>query len=323
MTPDAPPGIPAPVARRAVEWLLEAQFADTPEQVRQAIDDWCREHPDHLRAWQHIEQVNRHFSPLASSLAPQVTRQILASPRLSRRGTLKGLSLLLAAGGSGYLVANGQSWHPWLADQRTGVGEQRRISLPDAGLVILNSGTSLDIRYSDTERRLHLLRGEIHIRTAPDPAGRPFYVETAEGRLQPIGTRFSVRQLERRSRVEVYQGAVRVQPGELPHATRLDAGQGLDFSRAGLSPRRDVQPSDAAWTQGMIVASGMPLAEFVAELSRHRHGIVRCDPSIARLKVSGTYPIGHGDQALQALSEALPIRVRRVTPYWISLLPAD
>ena len=38
--------------------------------------------------------------------------------------------------------------------------------------------------------------------------------------------------------------------------------------------------------------------------------------------VSGTYPISQTDQVLEALSDALPIRQRRLTRYWITLLPA-
>ena len=39
------------------------------------------------------------------------------------------------------------------------------------------------------------------------------------------------------------------------------------------------------------MADRMPLAEVLAELARYRRGLLRCDPQLARLAVSGAYPL--------------------------------
>lgn len=41
----------------------------------------------------------------------------------------------------------------------------------------------------------------------------------------------------------------------------------------------------------MLMADRMPLAEVLAELARYRRGLLRCDPQLARLAVSGAYPL--------------------------------
>jgi len=61
----------------------------------------------------------------------------------------------------------------------------------------------------------------------------------------------------------------------------------------------------------------------VAELARHRPGVLRCSPEVAGLRVSGALSLRDTDAALHALADRLPIAVRRLTRYWVSVGPAD
>jgi len=76
-----------------------------------------------------------------------------------------------------------------------------------------------------------------------------------------------------------------------------------------------------AWTRGQLVAERMRLADFIDQLARHRPGVLRCDPAVAELPISGVFPLADTDRVLAALSEALPVQVRTVTPYWITVAP--
>ncbi|WP_370444251.1 hypothetical protein [Candidatus Burkholderia verschuerenii] len=53
----------------------------------------------------------------------------------------------------------------------------------------------------------------------------------------------------------------------------------------------------------------MRLADFLSEIGRYRRGVVRCDASIADLRLSGTYPLDDTDRVLAALAHALPVRI--------------
>ena len=77
--------------------------------------------------------------------------------------------------------------------------------------------------------------------------------------------------------------------------------------------------SVGAWQQGSIIAINRPLGELLAELSRYRPGVVRCDPAIAQLKVSGAFPIDDTDMALSALESGFSLRVRRFSRYWVNV----
>ena len=322
-----PPDLPPEVAQRAVEWLVELQSGEAGAHTRAAWQQWRDAHPDHERAWRHIETMNARWRSLASPLASATAHAAIApagSPQ--RRQTVKTLAVVLFAGGAAWLGEQHAPWRAWIADESTAVGQRRRLQLADGTAVTLNTASAVSIDYSAEARRLQLAAGEIFIATAQrgDAAqrARPFLVETRHGILRALGTRFNVRLLETGCRVAVFEGAVEVSvTGASPLV--LPAGQALEFSRRGISSPQPANDSENAWTDGMLIASGMCLQDFAAELARYRRGVLSCDPAIAELRISGSYPLGDTDRVLQAVSAALPVKVHYFTRYRASLRPVS
>jgi transmembrane sensor len=156
-----------------------------------------------------------------------------------------------------------------------------------------------------------------------DASQRRFFVDTAQGRLEALGTRFAVRQDAADARLDVFEGAVRIEPADAPQdAVVLHAGQRARFDKHGVAPPGSVIADDAAWTDGVIVASSTRLEDFLAEVGRYRRGVLRCDPAIADLRLSGTYPLDDTDRILAALTHALPVRIDYMTRYWVTVQPA-
>lgn len=109
-------------------------------------------------------------------------------------------------------------------------------------------------------------------------------------------------------------------PLGLSHVERIvQAGEQAQFTARAIEPLTALEDGDGAWTDGMLVAVDMRLDAFLAELSRYRRGYLRCDPAVAALRVSGTYPLGDVDAILAVLPHALP--VTSVTRYWVSVGP--
>jgi transmembrane sensor len=50
--------------------------------------------------------------------------------------------------------------------------------------------------------------------------------------------------------------------------------------------------------------------------------VLRCDPAVADLRLSGTFPLGDPDAILQVIAQTLPIKLQFVTRYWVTLVPA-
>ncbi|MNT69671.1 fec operon regulator FecR [compost metagenome] len=81
--------------------------------------------------------------------------------------------------------------------------------------------------------------------------------------------------------------------------------------------------ADLSWSDGVLAAHDMRLEEFLAELARYRPGVIRCDPRVANLRVSGVYPLGNTDKVLDTLALTLPVSVRSMTRYWVSFGPRE
>jgi transmembrane sensor len=326
MNVDTPHGIEPTVARRAVEWWLDLQSGTVTESQRSAFEQWRVQHVDHDRAWQHIQSVSQRFQTLNEGPGTGAARAALMRPHSrARRAGVKALMLLFFAGGTAWVARDQIAWRGWSADLRTGTGEQRDVRLTDGTRLTLNTASAVDIRFSQTERRIVLLRGEIMIVTGHDdgPTPRPFVAQTAEGISIPLGTRFSLRQERATTRLDVYEGAVKAEPTQAPAEFKVvRAGERMRFTATQTMPIEPITADSAAWTQGMLVASNMRLADFLSELGRYRDGYLRCDPSIADFRLSGTYPLADTDRVLSALASSLPVRVEYVTRYWVTVKPA-
>lgn len=321
-TPQPPADLDPKIACRAVEWLFELQETGDAEAPRQAFEAWLAEHPDHRRAWEHIQRVNARLHRVADG-APPMRKALFGGPRSQRRGLL---IVLLTAGASGGLwlhSEHGRRSTGLLADLRTGVGERRTLELADGSELAINSDSALDVRFDGQVRQLTLHRGEILIRTGQDPAKRPFVVLTRYGALRPLGTRFAVRILPDAGHLAVFEGAVAVlHRGDTAPRATVQAGQQLRFTPGLAEAPRTADENAVAWRDGILVASNMRLADFLAEVGRHRHGRLACAPEIADWRVSGTYRLDDTDRILDVLRASLPVRIHFLTRYWVTVHPA-
>lgn len=71
----------------------------------------------------------------------------------------------------------------------------------------------------------------------------------------------------------------------------VSAGESLQFSASEFGAITSTDEESAAWTQGVLSFSDKPLGEMIATLSRYRNGVLRCDPAVAGLRLSGTFPL--------------------------------
>lgn len=302
---------------QALEWLVLRWSNEMSATDEHALEQWRVADPHHERAWQRVQGLDNR---LATAVAPVGGERLrVARNRIARRSLLKMLALMALGSAGTYGVTHSSAVRQQLADQRTGIDEIRTLTLADGTEMTLNTRSAVDIHFNARERRLHLLAGEIAIATAQDVAGRPFFVETSLGSIAPIGTRFSVRLADERVHVAVEQGAVLVQLLESGERVRVDAGQQLHFGAGDVAASEPLADAALSWQRGVLVAERWRLADFLDEVARYRRGVVRCDPAIADLIVSGAYPLNDTDRILDTLAGVLPIRIDRVMPWWVSV----
>lgn len=311
------------ILKEAAGWLVRVQSETLSAADSAALDRWRARSADHEAAWQRAETMLRSFGQVPPHIGGQTLRQ---AQRAGRRQAVRALAGLLVLGPAAWMGARELPWREWRADLRTATGEQRRIALADGTQLVLNTASAVDVDYTPAQRVLWLRAGEILLTTGQDPAPvrRPFLVQTTQGVLRALGTRFMVRDEGARVRVAVYEGAVEVRPArEGANPLVLAAGEQTVFSAGGAAAPVSADPLAASWADGMLAARNWRLADLVAELGRYRHGVLRCDPAVAGLRVSGAFPLNDIDASLRLLEKTLPVRVSQVTPWWITVAPRD
>lgn len=298
--------------RDAAHWHARLGAAPDCLSTRQQWQLWHQQNALHQWAWQRLENLQAELQGLPGPLA---RRAMGGSVQATRRTLLKGLVLGLGVSG---LAWTGYRQSPiWLADQRTATGERRSLTLQDGTRLTLNTASAVDIRF-DAQQRLIILRaGEILVETAKD--SRPFKVLSAHGEMRALGTRFSVRQFDDHTELDVLEHAIAVRNAPNGEEVQVDAGMQLAFNDDPLPAPQPADPSRSAWSHGRLVIDDWRLDRTLAELQRYRPGVITCADDIAGLRLSGTYPLDDTDRALAAIAQALPVRIETRTRYWVSI----
>ncbi|CAB3686227.1 Protein FecR [Achromobacter animicus] len=312
---------------QAAEWFALLRSGEATPDERRRWQSWLERAQENRTAWGYVERISSQFQPVQSSPGRDAVAKgyCMANSRMARRRQmLFGLAALAGTGLSG-LAAWRLTPLPgvvlaWAADHRSATGEVRQIELADGSVVWLGTGSAFDEDYSGGLRRLRLLAGEILIQTAADPA-RPFVVDTPQGRVRALGTRFTVRLDGDETLVAVYKGAVEARTAVTGSTRVIQTGEQMRFTDAMLAVTQSADPAREAWSRGILVTNNTPLADVASELQRYRGGVLRVAPEIANLPVIGSYPATDPDRALAMLEGVLPIRIQRTLPWWVSIQP--
>jgi len=307
--------------QQAAEWFATLRADDASEADRLRWRQWLAQDEHHRAAWQRVEAVNAEFK----LLSPAIDHRVLSPHGRNRRRAIK--TLAWVAAGVGVAGALGQSGQlrdyvaALHAQYRTGVGQTRQQQLADGSMLWLNTASAADVDFDLNWRRILLHRGELMIQTAHDahsPA-RPLVVDVRAGRLQALGTRFMVRLVEGATLLTVLQGQVRITPTGMAAPVVVQAGARVRFTADLIEAPQPADDSMAAWSKNLLIADGMRLDDFLAELGRYRHDYLGCAPQVAALRLVGVYPLADTDRVLQALEATLPVRVHRILPWWVSV----
>jgi transmembrane sensor len=307
----------------AGDWFVRLSSGDALEQDFIAFKQWQEADNLNLQAWQKIEQTTQHFKTVANHQdINQTLKRIYNAPSPKRRIVLKQIALLIGSSGLSYMAYQTQPWQPYLADYRTPTGVQQHLTLADGSKLILNTASSVNIKFTDSERLIELLAGEVLIETAHEMGRlyRPLIVTTQHGKAVALGTRFMVRDFDQYTQVSVLEGAVRItSKGDQLRNVTIQAGESIRFSLDQFSAKSAVTSLDAIWAKGFIVVDNMRLDDFVQTLSRYRPGLLQCDPAVAHIQISGSFPIQNIDLTLQNIADKFPVKVLMYTKYFTKI----
>ena len=299
------------VARAAAQWLALLESGEATEDDHTRLQHWRSSDHRHENAWQKIQLLRQRFSSLPSALAMAT----LDRPDPARRAALKralGLAVLVPAA---WLISRQLPLDVWRADLHTSTGEHSQLQLADGSSLQLNTDSAVNIDL--VARQLTLVRGEMALKV---PGISALMINAPYGRISVSRSEVCLRLSERECRVSVVSGAVQLQPLQGP-ALILNQGQQVSLQASGAGRVAAFDALMPGWREGVLMAQNQPLGDFLRELSRYRSGLLRWDPALESLRVTGSFRLDNTDRVLSLLAASLPIDVHMRTRFWVSLVP--
>lgn len=296
---------------QALAWFARLQDSKIGQRDRAEFAEWLASSPAHQAAYDKVAQLwqsealNVALSQYAAIPLPQ--RQQKSRPQ---RWAAAACIVLASA----WLILDSGLIERWQADAVTATGEQRRIVLADGSAVTLNTDTALAFNYAGERRGVKILSGEAYFEVQPDKT-RPFIVETEQGTVRVVGTRFSVK-TGNATQVDVESGIV-VCAGQQGDSRQLIAGQHTSIAGQGVAAVTGIDTDRAfAWLNGRLIFQDQPLAEVIAELDRYHPGaIVITNAKLGQIRVTGNYKLDDTAAIVRALAGIAGVRVINLSPY--------
>ncbi|MFZ6045349.1 FecR domain-containing protein [Pseudomonas sp. CR3202] len=299
------------VARAAARWLVLLESGTASEDDHRRLQDWRNSDSSHENAWQKAQHLRQRFSDVPANLAMAT----LDRPDLARRDVLKRTLGVAALVPAAWLLGRELPLDVWRADLHTAIGERKQFPLADGSLLLLNTDSAVNLDLA--ARQLTLVRGEIALKV---PASVPLTIQAAYGRIIVSRGEVCVRFDQQDYRVSVVSGSVRLHP---LHGPLLDLGEGQQVSlrATGAGPVATFDAREPGWREGVLVAHNQPLGDFLRELGRYRPGLLRWDPALEALRVTGSFRLDNTDRVLSLLAASLPVEVHSRTRFWVTLVP--
>jgi len=297
------------VARAAAQWLALLESGAATERDHAALQHWRDSHPQHEQTWQKAQTLRQRFSDLPQALA----MASLDRPQPGRRAVLKRALGIAALVPTAWLVSRQLPIEAWRADLHTATGERRRMTLADGGSLQLNTATAVDMDLA--QRRITLVDGELAL-NVPGPAAMT--VQTRYGELRVSQAEVCVRQMAKGCLVSVLQGSVQVRDLNGQMVT-LPGGRQASLQADGLGAWAPFDVLQPGWRDGVLTAQNQTLGDFLRELERYRPGVLRWDPSLETLRVTGSFRLDDTDRILNLLAQTLGLEVQARTRYWVTL----
>lgn len=296
---------------QALAWFARLQDSQVSNNDKTDFAQWLAENPAHQAAFNRVEQLwqspalNQALSQYAAIPFPVTHKRNQAM----RWATAASIVLVC-----GWLAIASGIINRWQADYVTATGEQKRIELADGSAMILNTDSAVMLNFSESQRGIKLLQGEVFFEVQPDKT-KPFIVATEQGTVRVVGTRFTVKTGET-TQVNVDSGIVAC-AGEISGNVQLTAGQQTEISPNNVSPATAINPIRSfAWVKGRLIFQDQTLAQVLAELDRYHPGaILITDAKLGQTRITGNYKLDDTAAVIHNLADIVGAKIITISPY--------
>jgi transmembrane sensor len=355
------------LAKEAAQWLIRLD-ADTPptREEFQALGEWLQRSTAHREELESLAALWGRMNVLTELAVPlgNCSRPAARPPHgenVIRWGWagLLAVSVAAAIALGWLLLARQPAVDGALATNglhATAVGQQSTVTLADGSQVILNTNSQIKVDYGESYRRVHLLQGEALFTVAKN-AKRPFRVYAGQGRIEALGTAFSVFIDGADISVTVAEGRVSLAAANSPrsktaqppvgsasaiedasmellgtleagHAATIRSPAEVSTGVTQLQAVQSIAPEQLArrlaWREGALMFSGETLEEVIKEFGRYSTVSIEIpDEAVRNMRIGGRLPVGETEAMLAALQTNFHLRVTRLAHNRVVISAAD
>ena len=337
---------PNTIEAEAAEWIARLDRGGLSENERLALREWVARSPDHYALLIRFASVWNNLDGLAEIVerreAPAPEEKVILKRRRSSASLSPALALVIIGLASIVIFSNaGLFKHDSAEGQRlqvsyrTGIGEQRSITLEDGSLAQLNTDTKVNVEFDQRHRRLDLVRGEALFEIVHDES-RPFLVYAGANVIHVLGTAFVVKLKQDQLELTIKEGRVELKslqsesrdrqvPDAAAPGTLVEAGQTaiIGHENRVLRPTtREEIERKLAWREGLLVFSGEPLSYVVEEINRYVPvKFIITDTELSSLRIGGRFRIGNTAAMIEVLEMGFGVNIRRAGDDLVYLSP--
>lgn len=295
------PATLAPDYAEAAAWLARLRAHDRTRDDEACFREWLAADPINAQRFEHVSTLWDDMDALRD-----VPRTDLKSRLLTRRRLLTGSLAACTVGGLGL------QWSLATAGvYTTALGEQRRLTLDEGSRLVLNTDTSVKVRFNEQRREIELRRGQAFFDVSSDP--RPFSVKAGAHDVTIQRGRFDLRLEAEQLSVLAINGIATLSEdsaagNELARLgngerVRIDASLHLEQDRPNVNDL-------LAWQSGQAAFRGEALARVIPEMNRYtERQLILADERAAALRISGVYRVGDNRAFARSLALLLPVKV--------------
>jgi len=164
----------------------------------------------------------------------------------------------------------------------------KTVQLEDGSKVILRPHSKLFALKRDIQSERYRLHGEGYFKVTHNPK-RVFSVETGNGRVSVLGTRFILSTWGRRMQVYLEKGSVKVETAKRDSTVILSPGESTSINEKGnISPVKRTEASEFTdWLNKQLIFKSKPAKLIVQELEQQFNISISLSQQASKMKLSG------------------------------------
>ncbi len=177
------------------------------------------------------------------------------------------------------------------------------IYLPDQTEVILKQHSQISYDDNWNSKRKVRLEGEAYFNVKK---GKGFLVETDNGMVETIGTKFNVKSVKDTFSVVCYEGKIQVSINKLNKKLKLSAGSGFYFSSDTFKTIRTVQKSPA-WIKKYEFFEKKTIGDVLQKMEKIYQIKFSTEGIDLQQKFTGKIPLNNKEKALKIVLKSMNI----------------